>query len=130
MAAEVSSTLAACSDADCDSVCEVLETWLAAAVSADYERFAPAVQREAAELEEQLDREAKQAEAQAAALMEQGENGPAAAVLNRMMESAADRAKAFAQRHFEAIRGQLERDGGVLGPRREFLEDYCVVREY
>ena len=98
---------------------------LAMAVSADYERFAPAVQREAAELEEQLDREAKQAEAQAAVLLEQGEAGPAAAVLNRMMESAADQAKAFAQRHFEAVRGQLERDGGILGPRREFLEDYC-----
>lgn len=121
--------LPACMEAGGEQFEETSLWWLlerlAMAVSADYERFAPAVQREAAELEEQLDREAKQAEAQAAALMEQGENGPAAAVLNRMMESAAERAKAFAQRHFEAIRGQLERDGGILGPRREFLEDYC-----
>lgn len=98
---------------------------LAAAVSADYERFAPAVQGEAAELEAWLDREADQAEGQAAALLERGENGQAGAVLNRMMESAAERAQAFARRHFEAVRGQMERDGGVLGPRREFLEDYC-----
>lgn len=98
---------------------------LAAAVSADYERFAPAVQGEATELEARLDREADQAEGQAAALLEQGENGQASAVLNRMMESAAGQAQAFARRHFEAVRGQMERDGGVLGPRREFLEDYC-----
>ena len=98
---------------------------LAAAVSADYERFAPAVQWEAAELEARLDREADQAEGQAAALLERGETGPAGAVLNRMMESAAERAQAFARRHFEAVRRQMERDGGVLGPRREFLEDYC-----
>ena len=121
--------LPACMEAGGEQFEETSLWWLlerlAMAVSADYERFAPAVQREAAELEEQLDREAKQAEAQAAALMEQGENGSAAAVLNRMMESAAERAKAFAQRHFEAVRSQLERDGGVLGPRREFLEDYC-----
>ena len=121
--------LPACMEAGGEQFEETSLWWLlerlAMAVSADYERFAPAVQREAAELEEQLDREAKQAEAQAAALMEQGENGSAAAVLNRMMESAAERAKAFAQRHFEAVRSQLERDEGVLGPRREFLEDYC-----
>lgn len=98
---------------------------LAAAVSADYERFAPAVQGEAAELEARLDREADQAEGQAAALLERGENGQAGAVLNRMMESAAGQAQAFARRHFEAVRGQMERDGGILGPRREFLEDYC-----
>ena len=98
---------------------------LAAAVSADYERFAPAVQGEAAELEARLDREADQAEGQAAALLERGETGPAGVVLNRMMESAAERAQAFARRHFEAVRGQMERDGGVMGPRREFLEDYC-----
>ncbi len=98
---------------------------LAMGISADYERFAPGVQKAARTLEEQLEREAERAEEQAATLLGQGKTGQANVILNRMMESAAMQAEGLALRHYEAVRRQLEQDRGIWGPRREFLVDYC-----
>lgn len=121
--------LPACMEAGGERFEESSQWWLferlSAIVSADYERFAPALREQAAALEARLDREAAQAEERAAALLEQGKNAQARAVLNRMMESAAERAREFAQRRYEAVRRQLEREGGFWGLRKEFLAEYC-----
>lgn len=99
---------------------------LAETVSMDEERFAPAVREALRELELNLEQEARQTERQAAALMARGEREQANALLNALMESAAGRLMTLAKNLFADLQKKIESDGGMYGPRKGFLEDYCA----
>lgn len=94
-------------------------------VSADYERFAPPVRQAAFHLEQEFDRQAAQTENLAAQAVQQGNSTHATELLNALMDHCAEKAEAFAVQQFEAIKEQLNTAGGLSGPRRDFLEEYC-----
>jgi len=96
------------------------------AVSIDEERFAPVVREALRELELTLEQEARQTERQAAVLMVEGRREQANERLNVLMESAVDRLMALANDLFAGIHACVEADGGIYGPRKGFLEDYCA----
>ena len=99
---------------------------LAEAVSVDEERFAPAVRAALRELELTLEQEARQTEQQAAAMIAQGKREQADALLNALMESAADRLMSLAKALFAELQTKIKAAGGLYGPRKGFLEDYCA----
>lgn len=46
--------------------------------------------------------------------------------LNALMESAAGRLMTLAKNLFADLQKKIEADGGMYGPRKGFLEDYCA----
>lgn len=99
---------------------------LAEAVSVDEDRFAPDVRAALRELELTLEQEARQTEAQAAALMAQGSKAAANDLLNALMESAVQRLMDLSGSLFSQVHNTIEASGGLYGLRKGFLEDYCA----
>lgn len=99
---------------------------LAAAVSADYEKYAPFVRVGAAFLDEEIETQAARAERAAARANRAGRPEEAKAVLDEAMEQSARRAAEFAVKNFEQIRAEIRKRGGICGVRKEFIEDYCA----
>lgn len=87
---------------------------LAMAVSIDEDRFGSHVRSQLRKLEAQLSEEAAAAEAI-------GDRN----ALNELMDSAADRAYRLAKQLHSQIRETVIDEGGLYGPRKEFLESYC-----
>ena len=98
---------------------------LATAVSADYERYAPFARIGAANLDEEIETQAAKAERAAARASREGCPEEARALLTEAMEQSAQKAAAFAQKHFEQIRAAVRKRGGISGARKEFIEEYC-----
>ena len=99
---------------------------LAATVSADYDRYAPLVRVGAAVLDEEIETQSARAERAAARAARSGRPEEAQAALNEAMEQSARRAAGFAIKNFEQIRKALRKSGGIAGPRKEFIEEYCA----
>lgn len=99
---------------------------LAAAVSADYERYAPFARIGAAALDEEIETQAAKAERAAARATRAGQPEEAKAVLNEAMNQSAQQAAAFAIKQFDQIRAAIRKRGGISGVRKEFIEEYCA----
>ena len=99
---------------------------LAATVSADYDRYAPLVRVGAAVLDEEIETQSARAERAAARAARYGRPEEAQAALNEAMEQSARRAAGFAIKNFEQIRNAIRKRGGIAGPRKEFIEEYCA----
>ncbi len=99
---------------------------LAATVSADYDRYAPLVRVGAAVLDEEIETQSARAERAAARAARYGRPEEAQAALNEAMEQSARRAAGFAIKNFEQIRKAIRKSGGIAGPRKEFIEEYCA----
>lgn len=99
---------------------------LAEAVSVDEARFAPDVRAALRELELELEKTARQTENRAAELIGRGDRDGAAALLNALTETAAGQLMELANSLFERVHAELESNGGLYGPRKSFLEDYCA----
>lgn len=110
---------------DSDSLWWTVER-LAEAVSVDEERFAPDVRQSLRQLELELEAEARKTESHAAELMARGDQAEANALLNDLMDSAANRLMELAKELFGQVHNQIEAAGGLYGPRKAFLEDYCA----
>lgn len=98
---------------------------LAAAVSADYDRYAPFIRVGGAALEEEIETQAARAEREAARLARRGLSEEAAEVLGSVMEECANKAASFALKNFERISAVIKSRGGLAGTKKEFLEEYC-----
>lgn len=97
---------------------------LAMAVSCDEGRFAPSVRSRLRNLEEELEKTAGKTEAEARALVEKGRKEDAMAMLDALTETSAERLRETSILMAEEICGAIRAEGGLYGPRREFLESY------
>ncbi len=87
---------------------------LAMAVSIDEDRFGANVRAQLRALEAALARQAEAAEAV-------GDKN----ALNTLMDQAVEQAAGLARNLWEQIRAEVIAEGGLYGPRKEFLESYC-----
>ena len=99
---------------------------LAAAVSADYEKYVPYIRVGAISLDEQIETQAARAERAAARANREGRPEEAKALLTEAMEQATQQAAAFATKQFERISAAIRTRGGISGTRKEFIEEYCA----
>lgn len=99
---------------------------LAMLISADEERFGGAARAALRRLEKELSVRAEEAEQTARAWMAEGKKEQAFEMLDSLTESAVSEMMALTKQLSEDIAAQIRVDGGLYGPRKEFLEDYAL----
>ena len=98
---------------------------LAMAVSIDEDRFGIYVRNELLRLEDSLREQAKQAEESARGCIACGNREDARRILSSLTKTAADAFMELSGRLAEELCSDVRKSGGLYGPRKEFLEDYC-----
>lgn len=98
---------------------------LAMAISIDEDKFGPQARTALRQLEDRLALEAAEVEEKACRLLDSGDQDGAYACLNELTCSAVERLMALTQTLADEICAAVAKSGGLYGPRKEFLEDYC-----
>jgi len=98
---------------------------LAMLMSVDEDRFGDFVRSELRALEVKLEQAAQKAENTARELMQSGETEIAKMQLQQVMEQGVSQAMELISALRKEVAEQICADGGLYGPRKEFLEDYC-----
>ncbi len=98
---------------------------LAMAVSIDEERFGDMARRPLRELEARLSAEAAEAEKRAKELLLKGDRKSAFGILDAVTEKGAEEMCVLCRELAEKICGTVAADGGLYGPRKDFLEAYA-----
>lgn len=91
----------------------------------DEERFGSRVRTALREAEEEIEAQAEKAQEEARKRIAAGEKTRAHDLLNALTQSAVERYMELAHRLAEEIAAQIREDGGLYGPRKEFLTDYA-----
>lgn len=99
---------------------------LAMAISIDEERFGPTARAALREFEEKITRQTAALEETAKDLIGRGEHLLAKAVLMDLMADSAFELWELATNLADRICREVERLGGLYGPRKEFLQSYCA----
>ena len=99
---------------------------LSMAITADEERFGPDARAALLELEQSLEAKAADAEAQAKRLLAAGDKAASDHVLNDLMQYAVTELLTRSKSLSDQILRTISASGGLYGPRKEFLEEYCT----
>ena len=96
------------------------------AITADEERFGPDARAALLELEQSLEAKAADAEAQAKRLLAAGDKAASDHVLNDLTQYAVTELLTRSKSLSDQILRTISASGGLYGPRKEFLEEYCT----
>lgn len=99
---------------------------LSMAITADEERFGPDARAALLELEQSLEAKAADAEAQAKRLLAAGDKVASDHVLNDLTQYAVTELLTRSKSLSDQILRTISASGGLYGPRKEFLEEYCT----
>lgn len=99
---------------------------LSMAITADEERFGPDARAALLELEQSLEAKAADAEAQAKRLLAAGDKAASDHVLNDLTQYAVTELLTRSKSLSDQILRTISASGGLYGPRKEFLEEYCT----
>lgn len=97
---------------------------LAMLISADEARFGSRAREQLSRLEEALTQEAARTEEEARVRFREGRETEAKALLNQLMDRAAEQVMELSRQLQEEICRTISGMGGFYGPKKEFLEDY------
>lgn len=99
---------------------------LSMAITADEERFGPDARAALRKLEQSLEEKALEAEAQAKRLLSSGDKDASNRVLDALTQQAVTDLLNLSKSLTQSICQKISAGGGLYGPRKDFLEEYCA----